>query len=109
VSQIVPGCKVTIRTDAPPDKRSYKVNFDLYKKLAPNHQPKQDLNATIKELYDSIRGMRIANTNFRDSNFMRLKILASLREQGYLNDNLSWTWTDSVQNPSNPAFAKEIA
>jgi hypothetical protein len=97
------------KTDAPPDKRSYKVNFDLYKKLAPNHQPQRDLIATIGELYESIRGMRLADTNFRDSNFMRLKILASLREQGHLNENLTWTWMESVKLPADSAFAKEIA
>jgi len=92
VREIVPGCKVKIKKDAPPDKRSYQVNFDLFKKLAPNHQPKHDLNATIKELYDSISAMRLSDSNFRDSKFMRLKILTGLRESGYLNENLSWTW-----------------
>ncbi len=109
VKSVVPGCKVTIRTDAPPDKRSYKVNFDLYKKLAPNHQPKRDLGVTIEELYNSIRGMRLSDTNFRDSNFMRLKILASLREQGLLNENLSWSWMKSVTKPATTNFAREIA
>lgn len=92
VSKVVPGCKVTIKQDAPPDKRSYRVNFDLYKKLAPNHQPKHDLNVTIQELYDSISGMQLSDANFRNSNFMRLKILAGLREKGHLDENLSWSW-----------------
>ncbi len=109
VSSIVPECKVTIKTDAPPDKRSYKVNFDLYKKLAPNHQPKHDLYATIKELYESIKAMRLSDTNFRDSNFMRLKILASLREQGLVNDNLSWKWTEDATSTANAKLAREIA
>jgi len=30
----IPGTKVHINLDTPPDKRSYRVNFDLYKKLA---------------------------------------------------------------------------
>ena len=92
VSNVVPGCRITIKTDAPPDKRSYRVNFDLFKKLAPNHQPQHDLNLTIKELYESITAMRLTNANFRDSKFMRLKILAGLRADGYLDENLSWTW-----------------
>ncbi|MGD9930788.1 MAG: NAD-dependent epimerase/dehydratase family protein [Mangrovibacterium sp.] len=92
VGQVVPGCRVTVKTDAPADKRSYQVNFDLYKKLAPDHQPKHDLMATIQELYSSITAMQLNDANFRDSKFMRLKILASLRENGYLNENLSWTW-----------------
>jgi nucleoside-diphosphate-sugar epimerase len=39
VAEVVHGCKVTVNADAAPDKRSYRVNFDLFKKLAPNHQP----------------------------------------------------------------------
>ncbi len=109
VSNVVPDCKVSIRTDAPPDKRSYKVNFDLFKKLAPNHQPKYDLEATIKELYDEIKAMRLADTNFRDSKFMRLKILASLRKQGYLNENLSWSWMEPAVLPADATMTKEIA
>jgi nucleoside-diphosphate-sugar epimerase len=92
VSKVVPGCRVTIKKDAPPDKRSYRVNFDLYKKLAPNHQPKHDLHLTIQDLYDSISTMRQIDPKYRDSKFMRLKILASLREKGFLNENLNWTW-----------------
>lgn len=109
VSNIVPGCKVTIKKDAPPDKRSYKVNFDLYKKLAPNHQPQRDLNTTIKELYDSITGMKLANANFRDSNFMRLKILDGLRKEGYVTNDLSWAWTESAAATSKVTLAREIA
>ena len=39
VAEIIPGIEISINWDAPPDKRSYKVCFDLYKKLAPHHQP----------------------------------------------------------------------
>lgn len=90
VSEIVPGCKVTVNPDAAPDKRSYKVNFDLYKKLAPNHQPRYDLYATIQGLYDSISGMRLTDPNFRESKFIRLQVLAGLQKEGYLNENLKW-------------------
>jgi nucleoside-diphosphate-sugar epimerase len=107
VSEIVPGCRVTIKTDAPPDKRSYKVNFDLFKKLAPNHQPKHDLYATIKELYESISDMKLTDGNFRNSTFMRLKILASLREKGHLNENLTWKWMEPVVSSPNSVLANE--
>ena len=109
VSEIVPGCRVTIKTDAPPDKRSYKVNFDLYKKLAPDHQPRHDLYATIKELYESISGMRLADANFRDSKFMRLKILDSLRKNGHLTEDLSWSWTVPATNSHDAVLARETA
>lgn len=108
VSEIVPGCRVTVKTDAPPDKRSYKVNFDLYKKLAPNHQPVHNLKVTINELYESIKNMRLADANFRDSNFMRLKILTSLRAEKYVDENLTWSWMNKENIPTSTVFAKEI-
>jgi len=30
VAEVIPGMKVSVNPDAPPDKRSYKVNFDMY-------------------------------------------------------------------------------
>ena len=92
VGEIVPGCSVTINEDAPPDKRSYKVNFDLYSKLAPNHQPVYDLKTTIQNLYNALTAMEFNDPNFRESKLMRLKVLAGLQQGGHLNDNLSWTW-----------------
>ena len=47
-----------------PDKRSYRVNFDLYKKLAPEYQPITDLSATIKELKDGLDSIGFKNKNF---------------------------------------------
>src|SRR5262249_19781664 len=39
VADSVPGTKVSINTAAPPDGRSYKVDFGLFGELAPKHQP----------------------------------------------------------------------
>jgi nucleoside-diphosphate-sugar epimerase len=50
VAKVVPGVEVSINKDAQPDKRSYRVNFDLFRKLARKHQPKVSLTESIKEL-----------------------------------------------------------
>lgn len=92
VGEIVPGCKVTVNQDAPPDKRSYKVNFDLYEQLAPDHQPIYDLKTSIEEIYKSLSEIGLKDPKFRESKYMRLKVLAGLQENGHLDDNLSWTW-----------------
>jgi nucleoside-diphosphate-sugar epimerase len=90
VAEVIPGVKVSINTDAPPDKRSYRVNFGLYKKLAPNHQPKYDLITTIKELKDGLQSMKFNDSDFRDSKLMRLKVLTSLMEKKQLSGELKW-------------------
>jgi nucleoside-diphosphate-sugar epimerase len=90
VASVIPGVKVSINTDAPPDKRSYRVNFDLYKKIAPNHQPKYDLITTIKELKNGLEAMKFSDADFRDSKLMRLKVLTSLQGSAQLGDDLKW-------------------
>jgi len=86
----IPDVEVSINKDAQPDKRSYKVNFDLFKKLAPNHQPQVDLAASISELKEGLEKISFKNENFRESNFMRLNILKQLQSRGLLNEKLEW-------------------
>jgi hypothetical protein len=90
VASVIPGVKVSINTEAPPDKRSYRVNFDLYKKIAPNHQPKYDLLTTIKELKSGLEAMNFSDSDFRDSKLMRLKVLTSLQSTAQLSEDLKW-------------------
>jgi nucleoside-diphosphate-sugar epimerase len=90
VAQVVPGVAVSINKNAMPDKRSYRVNFDLFKRLAPEYQPEMDLKSAIKELKNALEQMGFKDTNFRDSNYMRLKVLINLRNNGYLSEELKW-------------------
>jgi nucleoside-diphosphate-sugar epimerase len=90
VSNSIPGTIVTINKDAPPDKRSYKVNFDLYQSLAPNHQPIYTLQQSIKELFDGLTLMEFKDGDFRNSLLMRLKVLTTLQELNLINTELEW-------------------
>lgn len=90
VAKVIPDVEVSINKDAQPDKRSYRVNFDLFKKIAPNHQPKFDLMTTIKELKDGLEAMGFNDKDFHNSRFMRLKVLNDLRDKGLLNSELQW-------------------
>lgn len=92
VAEIVPGVRVSVNPDAPPDKRSYKVNFDLYQKSAPDHQPLHDLKSSIQALYDNLNAMDFKDNNYRESQLTRLCVLSVLQENKYLNSNLEWTW-----------------
>jgi len=92
VRKVMPDIEVSINKDAQPDKRSYRVNFNLFRTLAPNHQPRYDLDTTIRELRDGLEAMAFKEQNFRHTKFMRLKIIESLREQGWLDEALRWTF-----------------
>ena len=90
VAKIVPGVSVSINRTAPQDSRSYRVDFALYRKLAPNHQPQVDLLMTIRELKAGLEAMGFSDPNFRSSKYMRLEVLKGLRQKGLLDDKLEW-------------------
>lgn len=91
VAQEIPGVEVSINPNSQPDKRSYRVNFDLYKKLAPDHQPIFDLKTTVREIADGLTNMKFDDRDFRNSKYIRLRILNDLQEKNILNGNLEWT------------------
>ncbi|MCC6303545.1 MAG: SDR family oxidoreductase [Gammaproteobacteria bacterium] len=91
VAREIPGVEVTINKDAAPDKRSYQVNFDLFAGLAPGYQPKVDLAGAIAGLKEGLTAMRFKDANFRQSSFMRLKVLQEHLERGRLTRQLRWS------------------
>lgn len=90
VAQAVPRTTVDINNKAPADSRSYKVDFSLFKSLAPNHQPQLDLAASIGMLKDGLERMNFADSEFRNSEFMRLRVLEAHMSQHRLLSNLRW-------------------
>lgn len=90
VADVISGVDVSINKDAQPDKRSYRVNFDLFKKLAPNHQPKTDLMTSIEGLKNGLDAIRFRDADFRNSKYIRLKVLSDLIDKGLLTDQLTW-------------------
>jgi nucleoside-diphosphate-sugar epimerase len=90
VARVIPNIEVSINKDAQPDKRSYRVNFDLFKKLAPSYQLTVGLIESIKELKDGLEAMRFKDGEFRNSKYMRLNILTDLQKKGLVNENLQW-------------------
>ena len=91
VQEVLPHTEIEINKDAQPDKRSYRVNFDRFKTLAPDHQPIHDIHTTILELKKGLETIGFNDPNFHQSTLIRLNALEQLKAQGHLNDNLEWT------------------
>lgn len=89
IQEIMPKVKVSVNKDAQPDKRSYKVSFDLFQKLAPNHQTEYSLTETIKELIAGLDQIGFQDQNFRNSRLIRLVVVNELLEKGILDESLS--------------------
>lgn len=90
VAEVIPGTKVTLNSAAPPDKRSYRVDFSLYRQLAPDHQPVRTLSDTLAELRDGLLSINFKDADFRSSELMRLRVISRLQATGQLTDALTW-------------------
>jgi nucleoside-diphosphate-sugar epimerase len=97
VAFLIPDIKISINADAPADKRSYKVDFGLYKIVAPTHQPQYDLLATITELKEGLLDMNFSNPNFRESTWMRLKALTHLQNKHQLSEDVRWSISERLE------------
>lgn len=90
VARLIPGTKVSINTAAPPDLRSYSVDFALFKSLAPDSIPQISLDTSIERLRDGLKGMGFNDPDFRNSPFIRLKTLERHMAAGRINMDLRW-------------------
>ena len=90
VARVVPGTKISVNPHAMPDKRSYRVDFSMYARLAPQHQPQIDLDRAVRDLCSGLNRTGFRDKDFRSSSLIRLRVLASHLESGRLDSNLMW-------------------
>jgi len=109
VAAAIPGTDVSINREAPPDKRSYRVDFSRFRTLAPGHVPEVTLADTIEELRSGLQAMCFNNGDFRNSSFMRLKVLEQLRARCLLNNALEWVSRDADANAVRSRVASSSA
>lgn len=90
VAAAIPGAEVDINTNAQPDKRSYRVNFDLFRKLAPDHQPQVMLEEAVADIRDGLLAAGFDNADYRSSPLIRYNVLGAGIESGLLTSDLRW-------------------
>ena len=90
VSKQLNDIKISINKNAIPDKRSYSVDFSLFKKLAPNHQPKISLKESIKRLIIGFELINFDDKNFQNSKLIRLNVIKDHISSKRLGQNLRW-------------------
>jgi nucleoside-diphosphate-sugar epimerase len=102
-ARAIPGTRLSINTEAPPDKRSYRVDFGLFRSLAPDHQPLVGLEDAIQGLRDGLQGIGFADPHYREGRFIRLRVLDALRNRGRIDGELR------RQQPGAAAAANQAA
>jgi nucleoside-diphosphate-sugar epimerase len=91
VAAELPGTVISINNAAPPDTRSYRVDFSLFGRVAPHHQPQFTLQDSIRSLIDGIRATGIRDQEFRNSaEAIRLNTVSALINSGHLGHDLRW-------------------
>lgn len=88
VARLVPGTEISVNRAAQPDRRSYRVDFGLFRALAPNHQPRYGLEEAIRGLHEGLHRLRFADPAFREGRLMRLKVLDALHAAGRIDGGL---------------------
>ena len=94
VADAIPGVRVSINQDAQPDKRSYKVGFELFRELAPGHQPRVSLRQAISGLKTGLEQAGAAGPDFEAARFVRLNTLTRLQTEGRLGPDLKWRFPE---------------
>jgi nucleoside-diphosphate-sugar epimerase len=90
VQRVMPDVQVNINPNAQPDKRSYRVDFTRFERLAPSHQPVRELEESIREIKTGLENVGFADPDFRNSRLIRLKVLSALKADGLLTEDLYW-------------------
>jgi nucleoside-diphosphate-sugar epimerase len=91
VAGAIPGTSVKVNKAAQPDARSYKVDFSLFGSLAKSYQPQVTLRQSIDMLAKGLRSMGFADPDFRNSAYIRLKVLEAHIAAGRLTPDLRWS------------------
>lgn len=86
----LPGTEISINSKAEPDRRSYRVDFSRFQRLAPDDQPEVDVEQSVRQLAAGLRAMDFHDKEFRKSAFMRIQTLNRLRSEGRLREDLTW-------------------
>ncbi len=89
INAILPDTRVSINKDAQPDKRSYKVSFDKFERMAPNHLPVYDLKTSIQDLVNGLKKIDFSDQNYRQSRLIRLYVVNELIEENVIDQNLA--------------------
>ncbi len=90
VQDHIKGTRIELNSCSQPDKRSYQVDFSLYKSLAGESCKMATIDETISDLIELIEHINLPASGFRDSRYIRLNYLKKLFDNHKIDSNLRW-------------------
>jgi len=90
VANAFPEVRLSVVADTTVDIGSYRVDFSLFQKLAPAHQPQKKLQDSIRDLTEGLRTLNFKDQTFRMGKLMRLRALEMHIAERHLDEALYW-------------------
>jgi nucleoside-diphosphate-sugar epimerase len=90
VAETVPGVRLEIASDAGPDKRSYRVNFEKIARVLPSYEPQWDVRRGAEQLYAAYRRANLALEEFEGPRYQRISHIKKLIAGGILRNDLRY-------------------
>lgn len=90
VKEIVPNCEIEIASDAGPDERCYRVNFDKIHRVFPNFKTKWTARMGVEQCYQSYLKYGLNRDEYEGIRYKRIAHIQNLIAEGKLDTNLRW-------------------
>lgn len=84
------GVRIDVANETGPDNRSYRVDFSLFRELAPAVYPTRAIEESVSAIDASLEHCPIPLADFRSGALIRLNILRRLIGTGAMDQNLRW-------------------
>jgi nucleoside-diphosphate-sugar epimerase len=88
VAEVVPNCRIELASDAGPDTRSYKVNFDKIAMMLPAFKPQWDARKGAEQLYAAYKQSGVTLEEFEGARYNRIAHIRKLMADGALDGDL---------------------
>ncbi|MEZ5996693.1 MAG: SDR family oxidoreductase [Hyphomonadaceae bacterium] len=88
VSEVVPGCTIELASDAGPDTRSYRVNFEKIATKLPAFKPQWDARKGAEQLYGAYKKSGITLEEFEGVRYNRIAHIRRLIADQALDGDL---------------------
>jgi nucleoside-diphosphate-sugar epimerase len=88
VAEVVPNTRIDLASDAGPDTRSYKVNFDKIAKVLPAFKPQWDARRGAEQLYAAYKKSGVTLEEFEGVRYNRIAHIRKLIADQVLDGDL---------------------
>ncbi len=90
VAEVVPGSRLEFASDAGPDTRSYRVNFDKLPRVLPDFRPTWEVKSGAVQLYETYKSAGLTLEEFEGPRYQRISHIKKLIADGTLTENLRY-------------------